>query len=104
MTATATLPQPGTAQKPKWLRTDDSACKQRGRQLAPGVYEFKEKRFMGTPAKRKVRAIITLADYSEERQNYYASLFYGSLAVLIKENLPDWEFILAECIFEQLAL
>ena len=101
---TATHPQPGTTAKPKWLRTDDSACKQRGRQLGPGVFEFKEKRFLGTPAKRKVRAIITLADYSEERRNHYAEMFYGSLAGLMKDNLDDWEFILAECIFEQLSL
>lgn len=104
MTAIATLPQPETTKKPKWLVTDGSACKQKGRQLAPGVYEFKEKRFMGTPARRKVRAIITLAEYSPERRNYYAESFYGSLAELIAENFEDWEWILAECIFEQLSL
>jgi len=104
MTTIATAPQPETPQKPKWLRTDNSACKQRGRQLGPGVFEFKEKRFSGTPAKRKVRAVITLADYSEEQRNHYAEAYYGSLAGLMKENLEDWEFILAECIFEQLSL
>lgn len=101
---TAPCPQSETTAKPKWLRTDDSACKQRGRQLGPGLFEFKEKRFLGTPARRKVRATINLADYSEERRNYYAELFYGSLAGLMKDNLDDWEWILAECIFEQLPL
>lgn len=51
-----------------------------------------------------MRATINLADYPEERRNYYAEAYYGSLAGLIKDNLEDWEFILAECIFEQLSL
>lgn len=98
MTAIATLPQTETNTKPAWLRTDDST-KQKGRQLAPGIFEFKEKR-----NGRKVRATVVLADYPEERRNYYAEAYYGSLAGLIKENFADWEFILAECIFEQLSL
>lgn len=43
MTVTATSPQTVITQKPAWLRTDDSACKQRGRQLGPGLFEFKVK-------------------------------------------------------------
>lgn len=101
MTAITTRPQTAPAQKPAWIVTDGSACKQKGRQLAPGVYEFKEKRYMGTPAKCKVRGIIALADYNEERRNYYAEAYYGSLAGLMKECMADWEWILAECIFEQ---
>lgn len=98
MTAIATRPQTETTAKPKWLRTDDST-KQKGRQLAPGIFEFKEKRFG-----RKVRATVVLAGYPEERRNYYAEAYYGSLAGLMKDNFEDWEFILAECIFEQLSL
>jgi hypothetical protein len=105
MSAIATIHQTATTQKPAWVVTDGSACKQKGRQLGPGVYEFKEKRDFGPGKRRKVRAIITLADYSEERRNYYAEAYYGSLAGLMQENLvDDWEWILAECIFEQLSL
>ena len=81
--------------KPSWVLTDAST-KQKGRQLGPGVYEFKEKRHG-----RKVRATVVLADYPEERRDYYAEAYYGSLAGLMKENFEDWEWILAECIFEQ---
>ncbi|MDF7815278.1 hypothetical protein [Hymenobacter sp. YC55] len=80
---------------PAWVVTD-SSTKQKGRELAPGIYEFKEKR-----SGRKVRATILLADYNEERRNYYAEAYYGSLAGLMKECMKDWEWILAECIFEQ---
>ncbi len=95
---TATSPRIETAPKPVWLRTDDST-KQKGRQLGPGIFEFKEKRFG-----RKVRATIVLADYPEGRRNYYAEAYYGSLAGLMEECLDEWEFILAECIFEQISL
>lgn len=95
-----TLPPTEKTAKPAWLHTDDSACKQRGRQLAPGVFEFKEKR----KCRGQVRATIYLADYNEERRNDFASTFYGSLAGLKKECEDDWQFILAECIFEQLSL
>lgn len=81
--------------KPKWVLTDAST-KQKGRMLAPGVYEFKEKRY-GC----KVKATVVLADYSQERRDYYAEAYYGSLAGLMKDNFEDWEWILAECIFEQ---
>lgn len=95
---TTLTPQTNPTTKPAWTVTD-SSTKQKGRQLSPGVFEFKEKRFG-----RKVRATIVLADYDEERRNYYAEAYYGSLTGLMKDNLADWEWILAECIFEQLSL
>lgn len=92
-----------STEKDAWLLCDDST-KQYGRQLGPGVFEFKEKR----PHVGKVRAIITLADYNEERREYYAQGYYssaeGALAGLKADCGDDWEWILAECIFEQLSL
>lgn len=95
---TALSPKPESTTKPEWIVTD-SSTKQKGRQLGPGVFEFKEKRFG-----RRVRATIVLADYNEEQRNNYAEAYYGSLAGLMKDCLTDWEWILAECVFEQLSL
>ena len=101
MTTAPTIPAPEVSpKKPKWLRIDDSACKQRGRQLGPGVYEFKEKR----PRVGKVRATIVLVEYDEARQERDAGTYYGSLAGLKADCAEDWQFILAECIFELLPL
>lgn len=90
----APVATPSTA----WTLTDPDA-QQYGRQLAPGVYEFKEKR-----GRSEFQATVKLADYSPERRNYYCEAFYGSLADLLAQfpDPQDWEWLLAECIFEQL--
>jgi hypothetical protein len=86
-----------STKKDAWLLCDDDT-KQYGRQLGEGVFEFKEKR----PKWRggQVQGVVTLADYNEERREHYASIYYGSLAGLKADCGEDWEWILAECIFE----
>jgi hypothetical protein len=88
-----------TLNTPKWITTD-SDTRQKGRQLGPGVYEFKERR-----NGQKFRRTVVLADYSTERQEYYISAYYGSLAKLRAEfpEPEDADWLLAECIFEQLS-
>lgn len=85
-----------STKKDAWVLCDDST-KQYGRRLGPDLYEFKEKRHQG-----KVQGTINLADYDDERREWYASTYFESLAALIaeSENEEDWKWILAECIFE----
>lgn len=74
----------------KWVETDPDN-KQFGRHLGGVRFEFKE---------RGVQEIVDLSKESDAKKESVASSYYGSLANLKRDNGDGWEWILAECIFE----
>jgi hypothetical protein len=89
-----------TSEAPRWVCTDSSAgIQQYGRQLAEGVYEFKEKR-----NGRAFQKTIALADYSPEQVESEVGAYYDSVAdlrAMCAKNKDDADWIIAECLFEQ---
>lgn len=85
-----------------WQCTDPDN-KQYGLQLREGVYLFKEKNHFHeiNDEGEWIEIEINLAGYSDESREEIASTYYGSLNELKEQNGDSWEWILAECIFEQ---
>ena len=82
-----------------WVNTDPDN-EQYGRKLHDGHYEFKEKdRF--NEEEEWIIIDILLSMYTEEQIENHVSAYYCSLAELKEQCGDDWEWIVAECIFEQ---
>lgn len=88
--------------KPNWICTD-SDNEQYGRKIANGVYEFKEKNrgLSEYEPEEFIEISIFLAQYSEEKINSHISAYYDSIDQIKRFYGDDWEWIVAECIFEQ---
>ena len=96
-----------------WEMTDGSLF-QFGRKIAEGVFEFKEfdrnnYSLQHTPypalvwddSEKWVVETIELKNYSAQEFENHISAYYNSLDEVKEEYGNDWEFIVAECIFEQ---
>ncbi len=104
-----------------WQATDPDVY-QYGRTILPGVYQFRqlkpehlpdedyyepdtyeqENRNAWNDPALWVDKTIRLDDYSEAEQQTYAQSYYNTLGELYQQCGADGDFILAECIFEQL--
>jgi hypothetical protein len=98
----------------KWTCTDPDNF-QYGRRLCSGVYQFKE--WIGgskleVPIDKFVKDCfdepgsweedtIVLSNFNEQEIESHVSGYYGSLKELKETCGDDWEWIVAECIFEQ---
>lgn len=102
-----------------WTCTDPDNF-QYGRKLSPGVYQFKEwigggkldekvtetiEKEFNNPGNWEADTIV-LANFNEQEIRGHVSAYYNSLEELKeiysdKSNVVDWEWIVAECIFEQ---
>ena len=100
-----------------WTCTDPDSF-QYGRRVCEGVYEFKEfdrnnyvilpnevSKFLDTQENKTnpeiwVCRIIDLSNYSEDQIKEYIKPYYNSIQQ-IKDDYEDWQWIIAECIFEQ---
>jgi hypothetical protein len=94
----------------KWEEEQGWVCtyvdnQQYGRKLSEGHYEFKEKnpRFELDPQNENewVQIDILLAHYTEEQIEDHVSAHYDSVARVKEIYGEEWEWIVAECIFEQ---
>jgi hypothetical protein len=85
-----------------WTLTDPDND-QYGLELREGVYLFKEKNHFHeiNDEGEWIEIQVNLKDYSEEKREEIASMYYGSLDELKSHYGDNWEWILAECIFEQ---
>ncbi|MEK6829797.1 MAG: hypothetical protein AABY15_06785 [Nanoarchaeota archaeon] len=100
--------------KIEWTCTDPDNF-QYGRKVSPGVYQFKEwigGDSMKKPKEEQVKEefensgcweedTIVLANFNEKEIDNHISAYYDSLEALKKIYGDDWEWIVAECIFEQ---
>ena len=86
----------------EWQCTDPDN-EQYGRQISTNVYEFKEKNRGLTDYEEHefIQILIDLDDYSSDYAEDIAETYYGSLDELKEQCGDAWEWILAECIFEQ---
>ena len=100
--------------KLKWTCTDPDNF-QYGRKLSSGVYQFKE--WIGDekpkiPIDKSIKDCfdesgnweedtIVLKNFDEQEIENHVSAYYGSLKELKESCGDDWEWIVAECIFEQ---
>lgn len=75
-----------------WVCTDPD-CDQWGRAFGRGVYQFRQGDFSEQ---------IDINEFSEQDLNNEVASFYGSLADLKEVCGDDWEWIAAECIFENM--
>jgi hypothetical protein len=100
-----------------WTCTDPDN-NQYGRKLSPGVYQFKEwdrneycsSGICDSPEFKKdnfnnsrfwKENTIVLANFNEQEIREHISAYYNSLEQLKEIYGDDWEWIVAECIFEQ---
>ncbi len=97
-----------------WTCTDPDNF-QYGRKLSPGVYQFKE--WIGGGLLNEEVSItvekefnksgcweedtIVLANFNDDEIRGHVSAYYDSLEQLKETYGDDWEWIVAECIFEQ---
>ena len=86
----------------EWQCTDPDN-EQYGRQVSTNVYEFKEKNkgLIDYEEDEFIQILIDLDDYSSNDAEDIAETYYGSLDELKEQCGDSWEWILAECIFEQ---
>lgn len=101
-----------------WVCTDPDNH-QYGRKISKGVFEFKEfdrvnYSIVGNSYEERLEFVdrifehdefwttctVDLSKYSDELKENVASSYYGSLEDLKNINADNWEWILAECIFE----
>jgi len=75
-----------------WVCTDASND-QWGRFFGNGVYEFREGNFSER---------IDIKEFSEKEMNYEVEGYYNSLEELKEIYGDEWEWIVAECIFENM--
>lgn len=81
-----------------WICTDPDTD-QFGRRIEPGIYEFKETvRLPGGTAYPK-QEIVDLSQFTVE-EKIEALATFGYTLESVKRELPDPDWILAECIFE----
>lgn len=85
-----------------WVCTDPDN-NQYGRKLHDGHYEFKEKNHFHdiNDEGEWITIDILLPMYTEEQIEKHISAYYDSLNHLKEQCGDDWEWIVAECIFEQ---
>ena len=76
---------------------------QYGRQLSANVYEFKEKNrgLLDYGDSEFIQITIDLDDYSSNCVEYYISAYYSGIDEVKQIYGVDFEWIIAECIFEQ---
>lgn len=86
----------------EWQCTDPDN-EQYGRQIRTDVYEFKEKNrgLIDYEEDEFIQILIDLDDYSSDYAEEIAETYYGSLDELKEQCGDSWEWVLAECIFEQ---
>jgi len=106
----------------QWSLTDPDNF-QYGRKISEGVYQFKEfdrinyEIVVDEDSEFKsqqdyidhhfetdvlwIEDTITLADFSDQEISKHISAYYGSLEELKAIYGDDWQWIVAECIFEQ---
>ena len=86
-----------------WICTDPDND-QWGRKLGDGHYEFKESNpaFEINPVENEeyVQMDILIDQYSSPVIEGIVGSYYSSLANLKEQNGDNWEWVLAECIFE----
>ena len=88
--------------KTDWVCTDLDN-EQYGRQLSETRFEFKEKNrgLLDYDEDEIIEFGVDLSDYSEKEIDDVARTYYGSLDELKEQCGDSWQWILAECIFEQ---
>jgi hypothetical protein len=88
--------------KTDWICTDLDN-KQYGRQLSETRFEFKEKNrgLLEYDEDEFIEFGVNLSDYSEKEIGEVARNYYSSLDELKEKYGKNWQWILAECIFEQ---
>ncbi len=88
---------------PEWTCTDPDN-QQYGRKIGDGHYEFKERNpgFEINPIEEDewVQIDIILAHYTDAEIKKHVSAYYNSLEELKEIYGDNWEWIVAECIFE----
>ena len=88
----------------EWVCTD-ADNDQWGRQLSETKFEFKEKNhfaeFDQDEADEYIEFEVDLNQYFDEQIAELVSPYYGSLNELKEICGDDWQWIMAECIFEQ---
>jgi hypothetical protein len=86
----------------EWKQTDAS-CNQYGRQIADGIYEFKEDRIIN-PVTKETETFeneISLWDYSDEEKKSALDSFGYTKKELANWSIEDVNWITAECLFEE---
>lgn len=85
-----------------WVCTDFDN-EQYGRQLSETKFEFKEKNrgLIDYEEDEIIHFGVDLSKYSEKEIDDVARTYYGSLDELKEQCGDSWQWILAECIFEQ---
>lgn len=87
----------------EWKCTDPD-MNQWGRLVGGRVYEFKQDMKYPDGSVVKEEETIDLNDYTEEEINDHLSAYGWDIEQLKEENsLEDAEWLMAECIFEQIA-
>ena len=86
----------------EWQCTDPDN-EQYGRYISDRIYEFKEKNrgLIGYGNGEFIEIYINLNNYTLGEIEEVADTYYGSLDELKEQCGDSWEWILAECIFEQ---
>ncbi len=90
--------------KNNWICTDPDN-EQYGRKVRQGIYEFKEKNrgLAEYEEDEFIELTIHMEHYSDEEIEDYISPYYSGINEVKKLYEDDAEWILAECIFEQLS-
>ena len=85
-----------------WVCTDLDN-EQYGRQLSETRFEFKEKNrgLLDYDEDEIIEFGVDLNHYSEKEIDDVARTYYGSLDELKEQCGENWQWVLAECIFEQ---
>lgn len=85
-----------------WKCTDPD-LQQYGRKVSEGVYEFKElaRGLDDYEEGEYVELTIKMVDYNAIEIEQHISAYYSSIEEIKETYDDDWEFIVAECIFEQ---
>jgi hypothetical protein len=86
----------------EWICTDLDN-EQYGKQLSETKFEFKEKNrgFIDYDENEFIEFVVDLSKYSEKEIDDFARTYYVSLDELKQQCGDSWQWILAECIFEQ---
>lgn len=88
----------------RWICTDRDR-QQYGRKLCDGHYEFREANpaFLENPSKEDpcIEMDIILDHYTDKQIENHVAAYYKSVAEVKEIYGRNWEWIVAECIFEQ---
>lgn len=87
----------------KQWKCTDLDNKQYGRQISTNVYEFKEKNrgLLDYGKNEFIQITIDLDDYSSDEVEKYIQAYYSGIDEVKQIYGADFEWIIAECIFEQ---